>query len=118
MTQEIISDGERKFIIDGIRNNIRNDGRCRLDIDPFTIELDVLPYCIASAKVTLHSTQVIVGCKLEISTPDISLPSQGKIQCSVRYSPSCAHWKKNYELESMNFNLSRYNQMHYLLIND
>lgn len=108
MTQELLSEGEKKFIIDGIRSNIRNDGRQRLDVDAFTIEFDVLPFCVSSAKVILHSTQIIVGIKLELKSPDFDLPSKGKIQCAVRYSPCCASWKKNYELESMNFDISRY----------
>ena len=108
MTQEILSDGERKFIIDGIKSNIRIDGRQRLDVDSFSIEFDILPYCVSSAKVILHSTQIIVGCKLEVTQPDIDTPEQGKIQCSVRYSPSACSWKQNYELESINFDISRY----------
>eukprot|EP01084_Bolivina_argentea_P260690 440313_1 len=107
MTQGLLSEGEKKFIIDGIRTNIRNDGRQRLDVDSFTIELNILPYCVCSAKVILHSTQVIVGFKLEVCEPDPDLPCKGKIQCSVRYSPCSAPWKRNYELESMNFDLSR-----------
>merc|ERR1719242_719280 len=107
MTQDLISDGERKFIIDGIRTNIRLDGRQRLDVESFDIELDILPYCVCSAKVTLHSTAVLVGLKLEVNAPDPERPAQGKIQCSVRHSPSAAHWKKNWELESMDFDLTR-----------
>ena len=108
MTQDLFSDGERKFIIDGIRTNIRIDGRQRLDVASFSIEMDILPYCVCSAKVTLHSTTVIVGLKLEVDAPDPDHPAQGKIQCSVRHSPSAAHWKRNYELESMDFDLSRF----------
>ena len=108
MTQDLISDGERKFIIDGIRTNIRLDGRQRLDVESFCIEWNVLPYCVCSARVSLHSTTVIVGLKLEVDAPDPEQPARGKIECSVRHSPSAAHWKKNHELESMNFDLSRF----------
>merc|ERR1712228_970671 len=91
----------------GIRCNIRNDGRQRLDVCPFEIEMNILPHCLCSAQVTLHTTKIIVGLKLEVTSPDTALPHQGKVQCSVRYSPSSVPWKMNFELESMNFDLSR-----------
>ena len=107
MTQDILSAGERMYILEGVRSNLRNDGRKRLDVDSFSIELDILPYCVCSSQVVLHGTKVIVGLKLEVAAPDTDQPSHGKIQCSVRCSPCSAPWKRNYELEAMNFDLSR-----------
>jgi len=107
MTETLLSDGERNFLIDGIRSNLRIDGRQRLEVAPFRLELGILPYCVCSAAVTLHATKVVVGLKLEIDAPDPEQPSLGFVHCSVRHSPSAAHWKKKHEVEAMDFDVSR-----------
>ena len=83
--QDKISNAEKKFIIDGIEANIRNDGRQRIDVCSFDIKPDILPYCMSSAEINLHGTRIIVGIKLEITKPDIKTPSLGQIETSVKW---------------------------------
>ena len=80
-----ISNAERKFIVDGIEHNIRNDGRQRIDVCSFDIKPDVLPFCMSSAEINLHGTRIIVGIKLEITNPDVNTPSLGQIETSVKW---------------------------------
>jgi exosome complex component RRP42 len=65
----ILPQGELQYIIDGINESVRSDGRNHFQFRPLYVELDVLRQCFASCKVRLGSfsgaTEVIVGIKGE-----------------------------------------------------
>jgi len=85
-----ISHNERVFIKNGIEQNIRNDGRERLDFRFFSLDIGVIANANGSARLKLDNTDVLVGVKVEISEPDSETPKQGKIECSVECSPSAS----------------------------
>jgi len=80
-----ISAGERKFIIEGIQQNLRNDGRTILDMRPFSVETGMIPQTNGSARVKLSSTDVLVGIKVEIGDPDPDFPEQGRLEVQVEW---------------------------------
>jgi exosome complex component RRP42 len=81
------SAAERTYIVKGAEQNIRNDGRRREEIRSIELELDVIPQANGSARVRLGATDVIVGVKAEIASPDLDRPDSGKLVCSVECSP-------------------------------
>jgi len=55
----MVSLGERTFIVDGIYENLRCDGRSRTDFRAITLETGLMPQCNGS-------------CKLKASVDDLS----------------------------------------------
>lgn len=64
----IISPSERQFLIEGIRHNVRRDGRGRLDFRFIDIECGVFPQANGSARLKLEQagTDVIACVKVRI----------------------------------------------------
>ncbi|KAN0030501.1 hypothetical protein ACTA71_009140 [Dictyostelium dimigraforme] len=62
-----ISPSESLFIQQGVENNIRNDGRNRVDYRNFAIETGEIIHANGSARVKLSQTEVLVGVKAEIT---------------------------------------------------
>ena len=66
-----ISNAEREYIVGGVVDDLRNDGRGRLDYRQITIDLGVVPQSSGSARVRLgiiprETTDVIVAVKADI----------------------------------------------------
>eukprot|EP00878_Enallax_costatus_P003984 GHUV01004207.1.p1 GENE.GHUV01004207.1~~GHUV01004207.1.p1 ORF type:complete len:283 (+),score=74.05 GHUV01004207.1:155-1003(+) len=81
--------GERIYIVQGIEQNIRTDGRSRRDYRPLEFETNVIAQADGSARLHLGSTDVLVGVKVELGVPDSSSPNQGQVNVTVECS-SCA----------------------------
>ncbi|KAF8072975.1 EXOSC7 [Scenedesmus sp. PABB004] len=84
-----ISAGERVFIVGGIEQGVRNDGRARGDFRPLELEANVVAQADGSARLHLGSTDVLVGVKVELGSPDSARPDHGQVLVSVECS-SCA----------------------------
>ena len=68
-----ISNAEREYIVGGVVDDLRNDGRGRLDYRQITIDLGVVPQSSGSARVRLgiiprETTDVIVAVPSAEST--------------------------------------------------
>jgi len=85
-----ISSAERLYIAEGIAQNIRNDGRSRMDYRHFGITLGVIPHANGSARLLLDTTDILVGVNLEIGEPDSARPKEGMIYCSVECTASAS----------------------------
>ncbi|KMZ64527.1 Exosome complex component RRP42 [Zostera marina] len=98
-----LSFGEKNFIQGGIEQNLRADGRQRLDFRPMPIETGVIPQATGSARIRLGSTDVIVSVKAELGRPNSHHPGKGKVviyvDCSSTVGPSF-QGKKGEELSS------------------
>jgi exosome complex component RRP42 len=101
-----ISNNERKFLEDGISENMRNDGRGNLDYRPFIVETGILTQTNGSARLKIDNTDILVGIKLEIGEPDIDKPNQGKIKFSVECCPSASPEYEGRGAEVLNQELS------------
>lgn len=80
-----VSKSERNFIIEGVKENIRSDGRTKLDYRTITLETAIVQQSNGSARVKLANTDVLVGIKVEIGSPDINFPDQGRIEVRVEW---------------------------------
>lgn len=67
-----VSDGERRYVAEGIALGVRTDGRSRTDCRPAEFELNVVAQAHGSARLHLGATDVLVGVKVRASvgTPD------------------------------------------------
>jgi len=102
-----ISLAERKFLEDGISQNIRGDGRNNLDYRHFVLETGILTQTNGSARVKLAQTDVLVGVKAEIGEPDLDSPTKGKVQLSVECCPSASPEFEGRGAEELNTELAR-----------
>jgi exosome complex component RRP42 len=91
-----LSQGEIDFIAEGIQQDIRVDGRGRLDYRPFSIETGIISQANGSARwvkfsqlltlrVVLEGTDVLVGVKAELEQPSLSRPNEGRVEVSVEW---------------------------------
>ena len=83
------SDAEKEYIATGIHQNMRNDGRTCHEFRPIDLELGIVAQASGSARVRLGRTDVVVGVKVEVGSPDPETPGCGRLQASVELSP-CA----------------------------
>lgn len=87
-----VSPSEKKYIIEGVSQNIRCDGRGRLDFRCVTVESGFLPQANGSSRVTLvnDSTDVIAAVKAELGPidPSCQLLNEGRLVVSVECCPS------------------------------
>lgn len=111
----MLSDGEVRFIRSGVLDDVRIDGRSRLDFRPLSVETGLLPQANGSARcvrsfilsgsaalarvniaplslfvvswcrVVLDGTDVLVGVKAELGTPLIERADEGRVEVSVEW---------------------------------
>jgi exosome complex component RRP42 len=91
MSAAAVSEGERRYILAGVAQGIRSDGRSRLDFRDISIETGMLPQANGSARVTLcglgGATDVVAGVKASVTQPDPSSPGRGRILVAVDCLP-------------------------------
>ncbi|KAM7283494.1 exosome complex component RRP42 [Ixodes scapularis] len=83
MSDVLISDAEKTFIIHGIQENLRCDGRSCLEYRDIELETGVVSNCSGSAHVRLANTDILVGVKAQLETPDPGSTDQGRIEFFV-----------------------------------
>ncbi|XP_005796483.1 exosome complex component RRP42 [Xiphophorus maculatus] len=86
-----VSEAEKVYILHGIRDDLRVDGRGCEDYRHMEVETDVVSNTDGSAKVTLGHTAVLVGIKAEIGKPRPMIANQGYLEffvdCSANATP-------------------------------
>ncbi|KAM7384496.1 hypothetical protein PAMA_011715 [Pampus argenteus] len=86
-----VSEAEKVYILHGIRDDLRVDGRGCEDYRHMEIETDVVSNTDGSAKVTLGYTAVLVGIKADLGKPKPMLPEEGYLEffvdCSANATP-------------------------------
>ncbi|CAN6330809.1 unnamed protein product [Urochloa humidicola] len=83
-----LSEGEKHFIRGGIAQDIRTDGRRRLQFRALSVETGVIPQASGSARVRLGATEIIASVKAELGKPSILHPDKGKVSIFVDCSPT------------------------------
>jgi len=83
-----LSEGEKHFIRGGIAQDIRTDGRRRLQFRALSVETGVIPQANGSARVRLGATEIIASVKAELGKPNILHPDKGKVSIFVDCSPT------------------------------
>lgn len=91
MANIALSEAERTFILHGVEENFRYDGRSRQDYRPMEIETDIVSHASGSARLRLANTDIIATVKTEIDVPSLQTPKNGKIEffvdCSANATP-------------------------------
>ncbi|XP_054739748.1 exosome complex component RRP42 [Anastrepha obliqua] len=85
-----LSEAEKTFILHGVEEDFRCDGRSRRDYRPMELETDLVSNASGSARLRLANTDVLVGIKTEIDKPNYLTPDQGKIEFFVDCSANAA----------------------------
>lgn len=78
-----ISEAERKFLLDGVAQGFRNDGRGCFDCRRITYETGTIPTASSSCRLRAGETDLIVGVKCDIAKPSCQRPDAGMFQISV-----------------------------------
>ncbi|XP_013418241.1 exosome complex exonuclease RRP42-like [Lingula anatina] len=91
MAEVLLSEAERTFIIHGVQDNVRADGRCSEDYRHMELETDVVSNSNGSARIRLANTDVLVGIKAELSPPAPGRLDEGRLEffvdCSANATP-------------------------------
>jgi len=91
MASITLSGEEKHYIITGVEDDFRNDGRSCEDYRRISVKTRVLSSTNGSADVTLEGTHVIFGVKAEIGEPTPSHLTEGRIEfavdCTANASP-------------------------------
>ncbi|XP_046687803.1 exosome complex component RRP42-like [Homalodisca vitripennis] len=91
MANVLLSEAEKTFILQGVEDNFRCDGRSCRDYRPMELETDVVSNASGSARLRLANTDILVGVKTEIDVPFPETPNQGKLEffvdCSANATP-------------------------------
>ncbi|NP_001307647.1 Exosome complex component RRP42 [Zea mays] len=83
-----LSEGEKHFIRGGIAQDLRTDGRRRLQFRSLSVQTGVIPQANGSARVRLGATDIIASVKAELGKPSILHPDKGKVAIFVDCSPT------------------------------
>lgn len=81
-----ISEAERRFLLDGVSQGFRNDGRGCFDYRRISFEMAPIPSATGSCRLRAGETDLIVCVKCDIAKPTRQRPDRGELQVSV----SCA----------------------------
>lgn len=84
-------ESEKTFILHGVEENFRVDGRGREDYRPMELETDIVAHAVGSARLRLANTDVLVTVKIEVDSPFPERPEEGKLEffvdCSANATP-------------------------------
>ncbi|XP_040574548.1 exosome complex component RRP42 [Lepeophtheirus salmonis] len=86
MASVVMGDAEKTFILEGIKENVRVDGRHRKDVRPIILETDIITHANGSARIRLANTDVLVGVKADL-TKDQPGGLAFYVDCSANASP-------------------------------
>eukprot|EP01083_Nonionella_stella_P081671 225118_1 len=104
----MLSSSEKEFISVGVEQNLRNDGRGRLEFRQFTVQTGHLPLANGSAELSIiGGPSVLVGIKLDLEEPSRADPEKGLVECTVQCSSTCSQkFIGNRTADDMNAELS------------
>lgn len=81
-----ISEAERAFLLDGVSQGFRNDGRGCFDLRRVAFELGPVPSATGSCRLRAGETDLIVCVKCDVEKPSCHAPGEGNLHVNV----SCA----------------------------
>ncbi|KAG0556295.1 hypothetical protein KC19_11G041500 [Ceratodon purpureus] len=85
-----LSAAEVSYIEGGIAQNLRSDGRGRLDFRNISIVTGVIPQASGSARCKVGGTDVMVSVKAELGSPPKGRPTHGGMMIKIECSPTAA----------------------------
>ncbi|XP_053322999.1 exosome complex component RRP42 [Spea bombifrons] len=91
MASVVLSEAEKAYILHGIQDDLRVDGRACEDYRCIEVETEVVSNTTGSARVKIGHTDVLVGIKAEMGTPKLERPEEGYLEffvdCSANATP-------------------------------
>ncbi|KAF6099264.1 exosome component 7 [Phyllostomus discolor] len=91
MASVSLSEAEKVYIVHGVQEDLRVDGRGCEDYRGVEVETDVVSNTSGSARVRLGHTDILVGVKAEMGTPKLEKPNEGYLEffvdCSANATP-------------------------------
>ncbi|XP_047552025.1 exosome complex component RRP42 [Lutra lutra] len=91
MASVVLSEAEKVYIVHGVQEDLRVDGRGCEDYRCVEVETDVVSNTSGSARVKLGHTDILVGVKAEMGTPKLEKPNEGYLEffvdCSANATP-------------------------------
>ncbi len=87
MSEEILMDIKKDYVLSKLREGERIDGRRLDEIRPIEIETNLISKAEGSALVRLGDTQVIVGIKMQPGEPFPDVPDKGVIITNAELVP-------------------------------
>jgi len=91
MATVLVSEAETVYVLHGVQENLRCDGRGRKDVRPIVVETDIVTHASGSAHLRLANTDVLVGIKAELEVPFPESPNEGRLEffvdCSANATP-------------------------------
>ncbi|RZB77498.1 exosome complex component RRP42 [Asbolus verrucosus] len=86
-----LCEAEKTFVLHGVEENFRIDGREREDYRPMELETNIISHAFGSARLRLANTDVLVAVKIEVDVPYPERPREGKLEffvdCSANATP-------------------------------
>lgn len=101
---------ELDFIEAGVAQDVRADGRRRIDYREISVAVDVHPSANGSARVILGqgATEVLAVVKAELSQPSHEHPKRGKLEVNIEVSPlALLHRETARDGEDLNADLTK-----------
>ncbi|XP_021516861.1 exosome complex component RRP42 isoform X2 [Meriones unguiculatus] len=86
MASVALSEAEKIYIVHGVQEDLRVDGRGCEDYRCVEVETDVVSNTSGSARVKLGHTDILVGVKAEMGTPKLEKPNEGYLEFFVDWS--------------------------------
>nr|SVE85742.1 EOG090X0CWA [Daphnia pulicaria] len=91
MAEILLSEAEKAFIHHGVQDDLRCDGRTRLDYRPIILETGLVSNASGSARLRLANSDILVGVKVELASPFPDKPKEGRLEffvdCSANATP-------------------------------
>nr|XP_016853348.1 PREDICTED: exosome complex component RRP42 [Anolis carolinensis] len=91
MASVVLCQAEKVYIIHGVQEDLRVDGRGCEDYRCIEVETDVVSNTSGSARVKLGHTDILVGVKAEMGVPKLDRPNEGFLEffvdCSANATP-------------------------------
>lgn len=91
MSEAYLSEYEKIFLLHGVQDGMRLDGRSFNDYRPIQVQFDNINNSYGSCQLTLGETKLIATVKAEVTEPEASSPKFGKINflvdCSANATP-------------------------------
>lgn len=88
MIHRSISEAERRFLLDGIDQGLRNDGRGCFDYRRVSLEVGTIPTATGSCRLRAGETDILVGVSCDIVKPSRETPDEGRFHISVELAAS------------------------------
>ncbi|XP_077865994.1 exosome complex exonuclease RRP42-like [Saccoglossus kowalevskii] len=91
MASVLLSEAERTFILHGVQDGLRTDGRTCEEYRIMELQCDVVSNTSGSARLKMSHTDILVGIKAEMGTPKPERPDEGYLEffvdCSANADP-------------------------------